>query len=101
MSTDVVKGGDHTRDQLSNAEVVAIPNLSKSPSKDIQLTPLDQERRKSLPTGEMARQLNLSAQTLYGWSHYGTYPACLKPTRINKRLHWPVAGALQLLKEGA
>jgi hypothetical protein len=67
----------------------------------VQLTPLDQEKRKSLPTGEMARHLNLSSQTLYCWSHFGTFPACLKPTKINKRLHWPVAGALQLLKEGA
>jgi hypothetical protein len=63
-----------------------------------QLVPLEKETRKGLPTGEMARHLGRAAKTLYQWQYFGTYPACLKPTKDgNGRLHWPVAGALQFL----
>lgn len=68
--------------------------------RNIDLTPLEQETRTGLPTSEMARHLNRAAQTLYHWSHEGTYPACLKPSRVRGRLQWPVAGALKLLKGG-
>jgi hypothetical protein len=70
-------------------------------ARQIELTPLEQETRTGLPTGEMARHLNRAPQTLYHWSAEGTYPACLKPVLVRGRLQWPVAGALHLLKGGA
>lgn len=68
--------------------------------KETQLTPLAEEMRSGLPTREMARHLGRAENTLYQWSHYGTYPACLKPAKVRGRLLWPVAGALQLLGVG-
>lgn len=70
-------------------------------SKTLQLVPLDQEARTTLPTKEAARHLSRAEQTLYHWSHYGTYPACLTPQKVRGRLAWPVAGIRQALAEGA
>lgn len=52
------------------------------------LTPLDQEKRATLPTAEAAFHLNRSPATLNWWSHKGNGP--IKPIRVNGRLAWPV-----------
>lgn len=59
------------------------------------LTPLDQEKRTALPTGEAAQHLNRSPGTLNWWSHKGNGP--ITPLRVNGRLAWPVADIRRLL----
>lgn len=53
------------------------------------LTPLETERRATLPTEEAARHLNRAPQTLRIWAAYGRGP--VSPRRVNGRLAWPVA----------
>lgn len=60
--------------------------------KTIQLVPLAQEARSSLPTAEAAAHLSRSPQTLRLWHCNGTYPPGLRPQVCNGRLAWPVAG---------
>ena len=57
-----------------------------------QPVPLAQETRTGLPTSEAAQQLSRAQQTLRLWHCKGTYPPGLRPTVINGRLSWPVAG---------
>ena len=59
------------------------------------LTPLDQESRSVLPTGEAAFHLNRAQQTLRIWACHENGP--LRPLRINGRLAWPVADIRRLL----
>lgn len=63
----------------------------------VTLVPLDKETRSGLPTREMARHLGRAEKTLYQWVYHGTYPACLKPSRVRGRLLWPVSGVRELL----
>lgn len=67
--------------------------------RQIHLTPLKEEKRLRIPTREMARHLGRAESTLHQWSHFGSYPACLAPTKAGKLLMWPVAGALEYLGE--
>lgn len=60
--------------------------------KAIQTIPLAQETRAALPTAEAAWHLNRAQQTLRLWHCNGTYPPGLRPTTLNGRLAWPVAG---------
>ena len=53
------------------------------------LTPLNLERRATLPTDEAARHLNRAPQTLRTWAAYGRGP--IVPRNVNGRLAWPVA----------
>lgn len=59
------------------------------------ITPLDQEKRTTLPTAEAARHLNRTPATLTWWSHTGKGP--LQPVKVNGRLAWPVADIKRLL----
>lgn len=61
----------------------------------IQLTPLAQEKRATLPTSEAAAQLNRQQQTMRVWAMKGTGP--LQARRINGRLAWPVADLKKLV----
>ena len=65
-------------------------------ARTIQLTPLAQETREALPTGEAAAHLSRAQQTLRTWAmRDGSGP--LRPLRINGRLAWPVADIRRLL----
>ncbi len=59
------------------------------------LTPLDRERRATLPTSEAAAHLNRKPQTLRGWACLEDGP--MRPLRINGRLAWPVADLKRVL----
>ena len=63
--------------------------------KTIQLVPLDQEPRTTLPTSEAALHLNRAEQTLRLWACREDGP--LRPVRIKGRLAWPVAGLRRVL----
>ena len=54
--------------------------------------PLHLETRTHVTTGVMCRHLNRKEQTARGWASAETFPAGLRPLRINGRLAWPVAG---------
>lgn len=64
-------------------------------SKTVQLVPLDQEPRATLPTAEAAAHLNRAQQTLRLWSMREDGP--LRPIRVNGRLAWPVSELRRLL----
>jgi hypothetical protein len=59
------------------------------------LTPLDQEVRDILPTGEAARHLNRSNQTLRKWACLQTGP--ISPVRVHGRLGWRTADLRRLV----
>jgi hypothetical protein len=61
-------------------------------------TPLALETRTALPTDAAAHHLNRQPQTLRAWACLENGP--LRPTRINGRLAWPVAGIRELLNGG-
>jgi hypothetical protein len=61
----------------------------------VQLVPLDQETRTTLPTSEAARHLNRADQTLRLWAC--TERAPIRPLRVNGRLAWPVRELRRLL----
>lgn len=54
--------------------------------------PLELETRPTVPTEQAAHYLNRRPQTLRGWACAETFPAGLRPVRINGRLSWPMAG---------
>jgi hypothetical protein len=62
-----------------------------------QLTPIDQEVRKYLPTSEASIHLNRAQQTLRIWAMNASGP--IHPVRINGRLAWPVSVLKELLAE--
>lgn len=64
----------------------------------IQLVPLAQEPRTTLPTPEAARHLHRAEQTLRLWACRESGP--LRPLRINGRLAWRVSDIRRLV-EGA
>ena len=57
-----------------------------------QFPPLELVNRPTVPTEQAAHCLLRRPQTLRGWACAETYPAGLRPVRINGRLCWPVAG---------
>ena len=60
--------------------------------------PLAQEQRTHVETNAAAHHLSRRPQTLRDWHCHGTYPAAeLRPTAINGRLAWPVAGIKKVL----
>lgn len=63
--------------------------------KAVQLVPLAQETRATLPTAEAAAHLNRAKQTMLLWACKESGP--IRPVRINGRLAWPVAGIKALL----
>lgn len=63
--------------------------------KVIQLTPLAQETRATLPTAEAAAQLNRAKQTLLLWACKESGP--IRPIRVNGRLGWRVEDIKALL----
>lgn len=62
-----------------------------------QFTPLELEARPTVDTAAAAHYLNRQPQTLRGWASAETFPAGLRPLRINSRLAWPVAGIRAVL----
>jgi len=50
-----------------------------------------------VPTEQAAYYLNRRPQTLRGWACAETFPAGLRPVRVNGRLAWPVAGIRAVL----
>lgn len=66
-------------------------------ARTIQPVALEGETRAALPTSEAAFHLNRAEQTLRLWHCQGSYPAGLRPTVLNGRLAWPVAGIKRLL----
>lgn len=61
----------------------------------IQLTPLAQEARATLPTAEAAGHLHRAQQTLRLWAMREDGP--IRPVRVNGRLAWPVADLKRVL----
>ena len=61
----------------------------------IQLIPLAQEARATLPTAEAAGHLNRAQQTLRLWAMRENGP--IRPLRINGRLAWPVSRIKELV----
>jgi len=57
-----------------------------------QFPSLELETRPCVPTEQAAHYLNRRPQTLRGWACAETFPAGLRPVRINGRLGWPMAG---------
>ena len=62
-----------------------------------QFPPLELVNRPTVPTEQAAHYLLRRPQTLRGWACAETYPAVLRPVRINGRLGWPVDGIRRLL----
>lgn len=58
---------------------------------------LDSETRPAVDTAAAAHYLNRRPQTLRGWACLETFPAGLRPVRVNGRLAWPVAGIRRAL----
>ncbi len=58
----------------------------------VQFPPLESIGRPYVPTEQAAHYLLRRPQTLRGWACAETLPEGLRPTRINGRLAWPVAG---------
>ena len=63
-----------------------------------QYIPLALEQRTHVDTNAAAHYLNRRPQTLRGWHCHGAFPIDgLRPTAINGRLIWPVAGIKKVL----
>lgn len=61
-------------------------------------TPLDRETRTHVDTETMCWHLGFAPQTARLWACKETYPAGLRPIRVNGRLKWPVAGIRKTLE---
>lgn len=66
-------------------------------AKTFQHLPLEQETRSAIPTDAAAWHLNRAQQTLRLWHCKGKYPPGLRPSVVNGRLAWPVAGIKAVL----
>lgn len=64
-------------------------------NKHLQLTPLAQETRATIPTAEAAAHLNRAQQTLWLWACKENGP--IRPVRVMGRLAWPVADLKRVL----
>lgn len=64
----------------------------KAQTNGVQFPPLASETRTHLPTDGLCFHLGIAAQTARIWACKETFPAGLKPIRLNSRLRWPVAG---------
>ena len=62
-----------------------------------QFPPLESVTRPTVDTATAAYYLNRRPQTLRGWACAETFPAGLRPVRVNGRLAWPVAGIRAVL----
>lgn len=62
-----------------------------------QFTPLDRETRTHVDTATLCWHLGFAPQTARLWACKETYPEGLRPTRVNGRLKWPVAGIRKTL----
>ena len=60
-------------------------------------TSLGLEARTHVDTATMCWHLGFAPQTARLWACKETYPAGLKPIRVNGRLKWPVAGIRKTL----
>ena len=69
----------------------------KAPPVTAQFLPLELEARPAVDTAAAAHYLNRRPQTLRGWACLETFPAGLRPVRVNGRLAWPVAGIRRAL----
>ena len=69
----------------------------KAPADAAQFPPLELEARPAVDTAAAAHYLNRRPQTLRGWACLETFPAGLRPIRVNGRLAWPVAGIRRAL----
>ena len=69
----------------------------KAPAAAAQFLPLELEARPAVGTGAAAYYLNRRPQTLRGWACQETFPAGLRPVRVNGRLAWPVAAIRRAL----
>jgi hypothetical protein len=67
------------------------------PATAVIFTPLDRETRTHVDTGTMCWHLGFAHQTARLWACKETYPAGLRPIRVNGRLKWPVAGIRKTL----
>lgn len=67
--------------------------VSQSPN----FPPLELLTSPSVPTEQAAHYLNRRPQTLRGWACSETFPAGLRPLRINGRLAWPVSELRRVL----
>ena len=74
-----------------SAEVRTAANASPA------FPPLDRETRPAVDTAAAAHYLNRRPQTLRVWACLETFPAGLRPVRVNGRLAWPVAGLRRVL----
>lgn len=70
-------------------------NMASNP---VQLTPLHQEKRATLPTSEAALHLNRAQQTLRLWACKENGP--IRPLRVFGRLAWRTAEIKRLLGAG-
>lgn len=59
------------------------------------LTPLNQERREILPTGEAARHLNKADQTMRKWACLQNGP--IRPVKVGGRLGWRTSDIRRLV----
>ncbi len=63
----------------------------------VQFPPLEHVTSPTVDTSAAAYYLNRRPQTLRGWACTETWPAGLRPVRLNGRLAWPVAGIRAVL----
>ena len=61
----------------------------------MKVTPLNEETRSHITTGECAVHLNRAPQTIYLWSCTERGP--IRPIRVNGRLAWPVSEIRRVL----
>ena len=59
--------------------------------------PLEHVMSPGVPTPQAAYYLNRRPQTLRGWACAESYPAGLRPIRVNGRLAWPVDGIKRVM----
>lgn len=65
--------------------------------KQVNLTPLHQERRSHVTTAEAAAHLSLRKDTLRRWSRDDCTSAQIKPQKVGNRLLWRVSDLRRVL----
>ena len=88
MQTTTAASRGATKTPASLHSVDAIRAATKQTS----YPPLELVTRPTVGTPDAAYYLNRKQQTLRDWASNETFPAGLRPVRINGRLAWPVAG---------
>ena len=88
MTIDRTPGvGTHASAQVTHAAAIS----------GIQFPPLELEGRPTVNTAAAAHYLSRRPQTLRGWACLETFPAGLRPIRVNGRLAWKTAEIRRLL----